>query len=185
MLSERELANRWGISPKTLQRWRMEKRGPAYIKFSKCVRYRIENVQAYEHEQMTNPQASKRVSVEQASIATGIASNNRHQSKYFNDAGLIGADDASSMTKLPAYYFSNKEMRNALGIPHYYVGRMVRFKLSEIQQWEISKATRAFGISIDQDVAPIQRGQESIPAQKYTLREAMHLLATGKLKQTI
>lgn len=75
MLSERELANRWNISPKTLQRWRTEKRGPAYIKLSKCVRYSIENVQAYEQEQMTNPQASKLVYVDQASISTDIASN--------------------------------------------------------------------------------------------------------------
>lgn len=184
MLSERELANRWGISPKTLQRWRTEKRGPAYIKLSKCVRYSIENVQTYEREQIINPQVSKLASADHASIVTGFTSNNKPQPKHFNDTNFISTDDAASITKLPAYYFSNKEMRNALGIPHYYVGRMVRFKLAEIQQWEISKATRAFGISIDQDVAPIQRGQEPIPAQKYTLREAMHLLAIGKLKQT-
>jgi transposase-like protein len=31
VLNENELAQRWGISPKTLQRWRSEGRGPRYL----------------------------------------------------------------------------------------------------------------------------------------------------------
>lgn len=38
-LSELDLAKRWGISPKTLQRWRCEGRGPRYLKLSKRVVY--------------------------------------------------------------------------------------------------------------------------------------------------
>lgn len=40
-LSEAELANRWGLSPKTLQRWRGLGRGPTFAKFSKKVAYPI------------------------------------------------------------------------------------------------------------------------------------------------
>ena len=40
-LSELELANRWGLSPKTLQRWRGLGRGPLFAKFSKKVGYPI------------------------------------------------------------------------------------------------------------------------------------------------
>jgi hypothetical protein len=32
VLNENELAQRWGVSPKTLQRWRSEGRGPRYLK---------------------------------------------------------------------------------------------------------------------------------------------------------
>ena len=32
VLSENELAQRWGMSPKTLQRWRSEGRGPRFLK---------------------------------------------------------------------------------------------------------------------------------------------------------
>jgi predicted DNA-binding transcriptional regulator AlpA len=39
VLNEIELAQRWGISPKTLQRWRCEGRGPKYLKLSKRVSY--------------------------------------------------------------------------------------------------------------------------------------------------
>jgi len=47
-MSETELAARWEVSPKTLQRWRTEKRGPPYLKLSKSVRYRREDIDAYE-----------------------------------------------------------------------------------------------------------------------------------------
>ena len=48
VLSENELAQRWGVSPKTLQRWRSEGRGPHYLKLSKRVTYPIEIVTEYE-----------------------------------------------------------------------------------------------------------------------------------------
>lgn len=48
VLSETELAHRWGISPKTLQRWRSEGRGPQYLKLSKRVTYPLESITEYE-----------------------------------------------------------------------------------------------------------------------------------------
>lgn len=47
-LSETELAHRWGISPKTLQRWRSEGRGPNYLKLSKRVTYPLDIIVAFE-----------------------------------------------------------------------------------------------------------------------------------------
>lgn len=38
-MSERQLAAYWSISARTLQRWRLEGRGPDYVKLGKCVRY--------------------------------------------------------------------------------------------------------------------------------------------------
>jgi hypothetical protein len=49
--TETELAQRWNISVKTLQRWRSESRGPRYYKLSKAVRYALEDVLAYEDAQ--------------------------------------------------------------------------------------------------------------------------------------
>ena len=48
VLSEIELAQRWGVSSKTLQRWRTEGRGPHYLKLSKRVTYPLEVVTEYE-----------------------------------------------------------------------------------------------------------------------------------------
>lgn len=55
-LSEIALAARWGISPKTLQRWRSKKCGPPYLKLSKRVTYPIQDVIAYELEHRRMPQ---------------------------------------------------------------------------------------------------------------------------------
>ena len=60
-LSEVDLATRWGISPKTLQRWRTNKSGPPYLKLSKRVKYLIEDVVAYEQQQKKMPQLIGRV----------------------------------------------------------------------------------------------------------------------------
>ena len=49
VLSEVDLAVRWGMSPKTLQRWRMEGRGPHYLKLGKRVNYSLNAVIAFEN----------------------------------------------------------------------------------------------------------------------------------------
>jgi len=48
VLSEAELAQRWGVNPKTLQRWRTEGRGPKYLKLSKRVTYPLEAIVEFE-----------------------------------------------------------------------------------------------------------------------------------------
>lgn len=49
VLNENELAQRWGVSPKTLQRWRSESRGPRYLKLSKRVSYPLEAILDFEY----------------------------------------------------------------------------------------------------------------------------------------
>ena len=46
--NESELALRWNVSTKTLQRWRSEKRGQPYLKLvSKAVRYAVDDIPFY------------------------------------------------------------------------------------------------------------------------------------------
>ena len=47
-LSEKELSSRWHVSRRTLQRWRAENKGAAYIKVGSCVRYPLDAVEMYE-----------------------------------------------------------------------------------------------------------------------------------------
>ena len=47
-LNQIELAERWNISPRTLERWRWIGEGPAYLKIGGRVVYRLEDVEAYE-----------------------------------------------------------------------------------------------------------------------------------------
>jgi hypothetical protein len=47
-LDENALAERWSISPRTLQRWRQTGQGPAFLKLGGRVVYRVVDVEAYE-----------------------------------------------------------------------------------------------------------------------------------------
>jgi hypothetical protein len=51
-LSQQELAARWRISPRSLERWRWSGQGPRYLKLGGRVVYRLEDVQAFEAEQV-------------------------------------------------------------------------------------------------------------------------------------
>lgn len=48
---ERALARRWNKSLRTLQRWRSEGYGPAYIRIGGTVHYRVGDVLAFEDRQ--------------------------------------------------------------------------------------------------------------------------------------
>jgi len=51
-LSQIELAARWNISHRTLERWRWTGEGPKFIKLGGRVIYRLEDVEAFEVEQI-------------------------------------------------------------------------------------------------------------------------------------
>lgn len=56
-LTETELAKRWGISPRTLQLWRREGKGCPFITIGNhTIRYRMEDVLAYEQAKIKNKQ---------------------------------------------------------------------------------------------------------------------------------
>ena len=47
-LTQAELAERWQVSERTLDRWRANGKGPAWMKLNGRVRYRVEDVLAFE-----------------------------------------------------------------------------------------------------------------------------------------
>ena len=47
-MTQSELAERWRISEATLERWRTESAGPLYLKLGNQVRYRVQDVEAFE-----------------------------------------------------------------------------------------------------------------------------------------
>lgn len=54
-LNQSELAQRWSLSPRTLERWRWLGQGPAYVKLGGRVAYRLEDIQSYEAERTHRP----------------------------------------------------------------------------------------------------------------------------------
>ena len=51
-LNQIELSRRWSLSPRTLERWRWLREGPVYLKIGGRVLYRLEDIEAYEAEQI-------------------------------------------------------------------------------------------------------------------------------------
>lgn len=47
-LNQKELARRWRMSPRTLERWRWLREGPSYLKIGGKVIYRLTEVEAFE-----------------------------------------------------------------------------------------------------------------------------------------
>ena len=47
-----ELSRRWRLSPRTLERWRLQGTGPQYLKVGGRVVYRLKDIEAYEAEQV-------------------------------------------------------------------------------------------------------------------------------------
>ena len=55
-LTTQQLADRWGISPQTLENWRSQGKGPKYVKLgaggSSPVVYRLADVEKYERKNL-------------------------------------------------------------------------------------------------------------------------------------
>ena len=51
-LNQIDQADRWNISERTLERWRWTGEGPAYLKIGGRVVYRLEDIEAYEAENL-------------------------------------------------------------------------------------------------------------------------------------
>ena len=116
-INEIELAQRWGISPKTLQRWRSEGRGPRYFKLSKRVCYPLDQILAFENGALyesTSERCTARDSV---------------------DAKLVSAREAAAAINLPMYLLTHPKVRQSMGVAFVYVGKLVRFNLDEVTEW--------------------------------------------------
>ena len=51
-LNQKQLAERWGVSPKTLERWRWLGQGPKFLKLGGRIVYRLADIETYEMQQL-------------------------------------------------------------------------------------------------------------------------------------
>ncbi|MEX0406765.1 helix-turn-helix domain-containing protein [Aquibium sp. LZ166] len=57
-LDQAELAARFRVSPRTLERWRWQKTGPNYIKLGGKIVYALEDVETYERRRRAETHSS-------------------------------------------------------------------------------------------------------------------------------
>lgn len=60
-LNQRQLAERWDLSEGTLERWRSEGIGPIFLKLQGQVRYRIEDIKAFEADSLRKSTSEREV----------------------------------------------------------------------------------------------------------------------------
>ena len=56
---------------------------------------------------------------------------------------LVDASEAAHCLNLPMYLLTHPKERQRLGIPHYRVGKLVRFKLQELEAWMLAQGGTA------------------------------------------
>jgi hypothetical protein len=61
-LNQVELSRRWSLSPRTLERWKWLKVGPAYLRAGGRILYRLEDIEAYEQANLHLTSDSRKVS---------------------------------------------------------------------------------------------------------------------------
>lgn len=61
-MNQIDLARRWQVSPRTLERWRWLGEGPCFVKIGGRVVYRLDDVERYESEQTRSSTAEKATS---------------------------------------------------------------------------------------------------------------------------
>ena len=72
-MTQTELAERWRISEATLERWRTESGGPLFLKLGNQVRYRLQDVEAFEEAAL---RGSTKTDVE---VDQGVTSGTSHR----------------------------------------------------------------------------------------------------------
>ena len=68
-IDQKQLAERWNISAKTLERWRWAGEGPRFLKLGGRVVYRIADIEAFEQEQLRSRTATDPTSLTAARSA--------------------------------------------------------------------------------------------------------------------
>lgn len=48
LFTQKQVAQRWALSERTLERWRAIGEGPIYVKLGSAVRYRLTDIKAFE-----------------------------------------------------------------------------------------------------------------------------------------
>jgi hypothetical protein len=60
-LNQIQLSRRWSLSPRTLERWRWERKGPRHLKVGGRVLYRLEDVEAFERNGLSSDAGADRM----------------------------------------------------------------------------------------------------------------------------
>lgn len=68
---------------------------------------------------------------------------------------MIDAKQAAAALRLPYYWFADPQMRSKYKIPHYLMGGLVRYRLTELSAWA-TRTTAVQGRDVQDAEAPVE-----------------------------
>ena len=71
---------------------------------------------------------------------------------------MIDAKQAAAALRLPYYWFADHAMRSKYRIPHYLMGGLVRYRLSELSAWA-ARSTAVQGRPADDTDAVVEEAE--------------------------
>lgn len=71
---------------------------------------------------------------------------------------MIDAKQAAAALRLPYYWFADHAMRSKYRIPHYLLGGLVRYRLSELSAWA-ARSAAAQGRGAHDEDAPVEEAE--------------------------
>lgn len=80
---------------------------------------------------------------------------------------MIDAKQAAAALRLPYYWFSDHAMRSKYRIPHYLMGGLVRYRLSELSAWATRSAAVQGRDAQDAD-EPVEEPNDRLQRHKPT-----------------
>lgn len=99
--------------------------------------------------------------------------NQTHQSQKTQHQNflepMLSSEQAAVAFNLPYYFFRNPYKRQKLKIPHYYINKLVRYRLSELRVWHAQ-----LGELLEQQVKEMQDQLASQSSDQSQGGEAAH-----------
>jgi len=164
VMTEKQLADRWQVSLKTLRRWRLNGEGPVWHKLFRHVRYQEADILEFERSSaqhlMTLLGISRECKPAESDATIGQGIDDEAESHYFT------AKDIAEAALLPLHIFQVRAERERKQIPHLMLVGNLRFSLPAILAWEMDNGVRgnAAAAAVEEVVSPVE---PSAPAKRW------------------
>lgn len=138
VMNEKPLADRWQLSLKTLQRWRLNGEGPLWHKLFCHVRYHEAGILEFEHRSAQHLMTLLGINREFKPVTPDANQDLDAESA----SHYLTAKEIAKAASLPIHFFSDQAERNRKYVPHLMLVGNLRFSLPAILQWEMANSVR-------------------------------------------
>ena len=162
VMTEKHLADRWQLSLKTLQRWRLNGEGPLWHKLFCHVRYHEADILEFEHRSAQHLMTLLGINREFKPVKPDA-----DQDLDAETAGhYLTAKEIAKAASLPIHFFRDQVERNRKYVPHLMLVGNLRFSLPAILQWEMANSVKG-GVAAAFREAAASPEKPSEPAKRW------------------